>query len=43
MVRNSAMPQIEVNPETFDVYVDGTLAYVPPAKELSLSQLYWFS
>lgn len=43
MVRNSATPQIEVNPETFDVYVDGTLAYVPPAKELSLSQLYWFS
>lgn len=43
MVRNANMPQIEVNPETFDVYVDGTLAYVPPAKELSLSQLYWFS
>lgn len=43
MVRNTATPQIEVNPETFDVYVDGTLAYVPPAKELSLAQLYWFS
>jgi len=43
MVRNAAMPRIEINPETFDVYVDGTLAYVPPAKELSLSQLYWFS
>ncbi len=41
MVRNAAMPRIEINPETFDVY--GTLAYVPPAKELSLSQLYWFS
>lgn len=43
MVRNSATPQIEVNPETFDVYVDGVLAYVPPAKELPLAQLYWFS
>ena len=40
---NTATPQIEVNPETFDVYVDGKLAYVPPAKELSLGQLYWFS
>lgn len=43
MVRNSATPQIEVNPETFDVYVDGVLAYVPPAKEFPLAQLYWFS
>lgn len=43
MVRNSAMPQIEVNPETFDVFVDGVHAYVPPAKEFPLSQLYWFS
>lgn len=43
MVRNTAMPKIEVNPETFDVYVDGTLAYVEPAKELPLAQLYWFS
>lgn len=43
MVRNSAMPRIDVNPETFDVYVDGVHAYVPPAKEFSLSQLYWFS
>jgi len=43
MVRNSATPQIEVNPETFDVYVDGALAYVPPAKEFPLAQLYWFS
>ena len=43
MLLNTATPQIEVNPETFDVYVDGKLAYVPPAKELSLGQLYWFS
>lgn len=43
MVLNSATPTIEVNPETFDVTVDGYRAYVPPAKELSLAQLYWFS
>ncbi|MCC8115114.1 MAG: urease subunit alpha [Bacteroidales bacterium] len=40
---NDATPHIEVNPETFDTYVDGTLAYVPPAKVLPLAQLYWFS
>lgn len=43
MVRNTATPHIEVNPETFEVYVDGILATVPPAKELPLAQLYWFS
>lgn len=43
MVRNSATPRIEVNPETFYVTVDGVLAYVPPAKSLPLAQLYWFS
>lgn len=43
MVRNNATPQIEVNSETFEVTVDGILATVPPAKELPLAQLYWFS
>ena len=43
MVRNTATPHIEVNPETFYVTVDGVLAYVPPAKVLPLAQLYWFS
>ncbi|MDE7462679.1 MAG: urease subunit alpha [Muribaculaceae bacterium] len=43
MVRNSATPHIEVDPETFYTYVDGVLAYVPPAKVLPLAQLYWFS
>lgn len=43
MVRNTATPHIEVNPETFYVTVDGVLAYVPPAKTLPLAQLYWFS
>ncbi len=43
MVRNTATPRIEVNPETFEVTVDGYKAYVAPAKELPLAQLYWFS
>ena len=43
MVRNTATPRIEVDPETFQVTVDGVLAYVEPAKQLPLAQLYWFS
>ena len=43
MVRNSVMPKIDVDPETFEVFIDGIHAYVPPAKEFSLAQLYWFS
>lgn len=43
MVLNDATPHVEVNPETFYVTVNGELAYVPPAKQLPLAQLYWFS
>ena len=43
MVRNTATPTIEVNPETFEVTVDGYKASVPPADNLSLAQLYLFS
>ena len=43
MMRNTATPRIEVDPETFNVYVDGKLAYVDPAKSVPLGQLYWFS
>ncbi len=43
MVRNSAMPRIDVDPETFDVMVNGVKAYVKPAEKFALSQLYWFS
>ena len=43
MIRNSGMMSINVDPETFDVFVDGVRAYVKPAKEFSLGQLYWFS
>ena len=43
MVRNCGMPLIDVNPETFEVYVNGLRAYVKPAEKFSLAQLYWFS
>ena len=41
MVRNDRLPKIEVDPETYQVRVDGELATVPPAERLSLSQLYF--
>ncbi|HET7061750.1 MAG TPA: urease subunit alpha [Nitrosospira sp.] len=41
MVRNDALPHIEIDPETYQVYVDGTLATVPPADRLSLAQYYF--
>jgi len=43
MVRNSGTPQIEVNPETFAVMVDGKHATVAPAKTIALNQKYFFS
>ncbi len=43
MVLNRCMPHIEVNPETFEVFINGQRAYVPPAKEFALGQMYWFS
>jgi urease subunit alpha len=43
MVRNDQKPQISVNPETFEVYINGKHAYVKPADKFSLGQLYWFS
>lgn len=43
MKRNNAAPEINVNPETFEVTADGVRAYVPPAKNVAMTQLYWFS
>lgn len=43
MIRNSAMPAIEVNPETFAVTVDGRHATIEPARHIPLNQLYFFS
>ena len=43
MVRNDYLPNIEVNPETFAVMVDGVHATVDPPKTISLNQLYFFT
>jgi urease subunit alpha len=41
MVRNDRTPRIEVNPDTYEVRVDGELATVPPADRLSLAQKFF--
>ena len=40
MLRNDACPEIRVDPQTFDVSVDGELATCAPANELPLAQRY---
>ena len=40
MLHNDCCPKVTVNPETFDVYVDGELATCEPAKTLPLTQRY---
>jgi len=40
MVRNDACPDIRVDPQTFEVFVDGKLATCGPAHELPLAQRY---
>jgi urease subunit alpha len=42
-VRNDALPQIEVDREMSAVRVDGVHATVPAARDLPLTQLYFFS
>ena len=41
MIRNSATPEIGIDPETYRVSVDGHPATVEPADEVSMSQLYY--
>jgi urease subunit alpha len=41
MVRNSATPEITVDPETYQVRVDGRPATVDAVDEVSMSQLYY--
>ena len=41
MVRNDALPEITVDPETYEVRLDGELATVPPIDRLPLAQLYF--
>jgi urease subunit alpha len=40
MIRNSATPHIEVDPQTFEVRADGRLLNCPPAKSVPLSRRY---
>ena len=41
MIHNDATPHIEVNPETYEVRVDGELATCEPAKVLPMAQRYF--
>jgi urease subunit alpha len=41
MVDNSATPNIEVDPETYEVRVDGTFITCEPARVLPLAQRYF--
>jgi urease subunit alpha len=43
MVRNNALPAIEVDPETFAVTADGVRATVAPAESIRVNRLYFFS
>jgi len=43
LVRNSELPAIDVNPDTFAVTLNGKHATVDPAHSISLNRLYFFS
>ena len=40
MLHNDVCPEVRVNPETFEVHVDGELATCEPAQELPLARRY---
>ena len=42
MLHNNACPNITVNPQTFDVMIDGKVIYCEPAHEVPLSRRYMF-
>jgi urease subunit alpha len=41
MIHNSEMPQIDVDPETYEVRADGELLTCPPAEALPMAQRYF--
>ena len=43
MIRNTATPTIEVDPETYRVTCDGELATIAPARTLPLTQLFFLA
>jgi urease subunit alpha len=43
MVWNNKTPEISIDPETYEVKLDGKIATVDPAKELALAQRYFMA
>lgn len=43
MIRNDALPRVEVDPETYKVSLDGEVVTIPPADELPLNQLFFLA
>jgi urease subunit alpha len=41
MIHNSALPKIDVDPETYEVHADGELLTCPPAEVLPMAQRYF--
>jgi len=41
MIHNTALPKVEVDPETYEVYADGKLITCEPAKVLPMAQRYF--
>ena len=41
MIHNDATPRIDVNPETYEVRVEGALISCEPARTLPLAQRYF--
>ena len=41
MIHNSLTPEIDVNPETYEVRADGELLTCEPATELPMAQRYF--
>jgi urease subunit alpha len=43
MVRNSATPEVRVDPDTYRVTLDGEVATIEPARALPLTQLFYLA
>ena len=41
MVRNAALPLVQVNPETYEVSVDGQRAWCDPVDQVPMNRLYF--
>ena len=41
MIHNTALPKVDVDPETYEVYADGVLTTCEPASVLPLAQRYF--